>query len=45
MGLNVGVGGINTNLNIGQIFGNIDTGFLYYRQPLPLNVVKKWKYN
>lgn len=45
IGLNVGIGGINTNLNIGQMFGSIDTGFLYYRQPLPLNIIKKWKYN
>jgi hypothetical protein len=45
MANNIGISGINTNQNIGQVFGIIDTGFLYYRQTIPLNIIKKWKYN
>lgn len=34
----------NTTTNT-NLFGNIETGYLYYRQPLQLNIIKKFKYN
>ena len=35
----------NPNINNHSFLGSIQTGFLHYRIPLQLSMIKKWKYN